>query len=222
MAYVGLGNSDQMVAINTSQLAASGLSTANATTLITVGVSRTVTLTPYVVSPVCVASLNQSCDPLKAPPALTYTMSESTIPTVSYVAVSRQGNSSSTGNSSDLAKAYALTTTSTTYTYFQADGTTALDPTTIKQGPDVNGYAYEWSLPSGCTQTSGSNSVSCPNLYSGTSVVAAASSGTTLINTFITNIPAPTQVTYCNPTTTLPDAQSACPLMTPTMVLGRS
>jgi len=212
MAYVGLGNSDQMVAINTSQLAASGLSTANATTLITVGVHRSTGLlpVPYVVTPPCTTPTT-GCG-TGTPTSYTYYMSETTTPTVMYVAVSRQGNSSSTGNSSDLAKAYALTTTSTTYTYFSDSlGKNAIDPTSIQT----------WTMPAECSAVA-PNGVVCPNLYSGTSVVAAASSGTTLINTFITNIPAPTQVTYCNPTTTLPDAQSACPLMTPTMVLGRS
>jgi len=210
MAYVGLGGTDQMVAINTSQLAAAGLPTTNATTLITVGVHRSASLQPYVVTPPCTTPTT-GCG-TGNPTSYTYYMSEATTPAVTYVAVSRQGNSSSTGNSSDLAKAYALTTTSTTYTYYSDSlGKDPIDPTSIQT----------WALPSECSAVA-PNGVVCPNLYSGTSVVAAASSGTTLINTYITTVPAPAKVTYCNPTTTLPDAKSACPLMTPTMVLGRS
>jgi hypothetical protein len=148
-------------------------------------------------------------------------MSELTTPTVTYVAVSRQ-SSSATGDSADLAKAYAITTTSTTYAYYMADQVTAVDPTTIQVGPDANGYVYEWTLPNTCTHAPGSNAITCPNLYSGTAVVAGASTGTTLVNTYITTIPAPAQVTYCNPETTLPDGPKACPLMTPTVLLGRS
>jgi len=221
-AYVGLGGTGNIVAINT-YLATGGGTGLNATTVIPVGVSRTVTLTPYVVSPVCMGGLNQSCDPTKVPAAKTYYMSESTVPTVTYVAVSRQGSSTSTGDSADLAKAFAITTTSTTYSYFlTADGKSTLDPTTIEQPANPDGYAYQWTLPSTCTHTSGANVISCPNLYSGTAVVSAAADGTTPINTYITTIPAPAQVTYCNPDATLPDGPKACPLMTPIVLLGRS
>jgi YVTN family beta-propeller protein len=210
MAYVGLGNSDQMVALSTVN---SGLPTASATTSITVGVHRSASLQPYVIS------YTDPANPTKTITE-TFAMSETTTPTVNYVAVSRQG-SGSTGDSADLAKAYAITTTSTTYTYFNTNGTT-LDPTTIIMGTDINLHLYNWTLPSWCSQAAGSNVVSCPNLYSGTAVVAGASNGTTPVNTFITTIPAPAQVTYCNPATTLPDAAMACPLMTPTVLLGRS
>jgi hypothetical protein len=154
-------------------------------------------------------------------------MSEVTTPTVTYVAVSRQ-SSTSTGDSADLAKAYAITTTNTIYSYFAADGKTAVDPTTIETGINSNGTpGATWALPGWCTQSAGTdptvlNVVSCPNLYSGTAVVAGASNGTTLVNTYISTVPAPAQVTYCNPETTLPDGPKACPLMTPTVLLGRS
>jgi hypothetical protein len=220
MAYVGLGGTDKMVAIDTSKLATGGALTKNATTTITVGVHRSVALAPYVVAPDCVATVGTTC-PLPAPAPTTYAMSELTSPTVTYVAVSRQ-SSSPTGDSADLAKGYAITTTSTTYTYFKADQTTPVDPTTIEVGPDANGYVYQWALPNSCTHTPGSNAITCPNLYSGTAVVAGASNGTTLVNTYITTVPAPSQVTYCNPETTLPDGPKACPLMTPTVLLGRS
>ena len=67
--------------------------------------------------------------------------------------------------------------------------------------------------------------MSCPNLYAGTSVVTAAASGTTPINSYVTTIPAPSVVTYCspgNPATGEFDGQKNCPAMTPVLVLGRS
>ena len=207
MAYVGLGGTDKMVAIDTSKLATGGAPTLNATTTITVGVHRTATFEPYVLTPPCTTPTT-GC-----PPVTTFSgfLSEVTTPVVTYVAVSRQ-SSTATGDSADLAKAYAITTTLTKYTYFDANQN-PLDPHTIPT----------WTLPSTCSLPTGiTNEIDCPNLYSGTAVVAGASNGTTLVNTYITTVPAPSQVTYCNPETTLPDGPKACPLMTPTVLLGRS
>jgi hypothetical protein len=77
----------------------------------------------------------------------------------------------------------------------------------------------------GCVNLAGKNSMTCPNLYAGTAVVTAAASGTTPINSYVTTIPAPAVVTYCNPgspTTGQFDGQKNCPAMTPVMVLGRN
>jgi hypothetical protein len=124
----------------------------------------------------------------------TYNVTEATVPTVSYVAVSRGGNSA------NLSKVYAITTTTTTYTYSPTAPTSDL-------------------IPSWCTASG--NSITCANLYSGTAIVSAAANGATPINTYITTIPAPSQVTYCDPGTDF-DGPKNCPLMTPVMVLGRS
>jgi len=66
------------------------------------------------------------------------------------------------------------------------------------------------------------SSATYPNLYNGITVVAAAGSGATPINTSVTTIPAPSQVTYCIPATGEYDGQKNCPAMTPVLVLGRS
>ncbi len=92
-AYVGIGNTDQMVGINTSALG-TGVITMNATTSITVGTHRSVLTTINGLSVVL----------------------ETTTPTVSSVAVSREGTTS------DLSKAYATTTTTTTYNYYDSNG----------------------------------------------------------------------------------------------------
>ena len=56
-------------------------------------------------------------------------------------------------------------------------------------------------------------------------MVTAAASGTTPINSYVTTIPAPSEVTYCNPgnpATGIFDGQKNCPAMTPVLVLGRN
>ena len=107
-AYVGVGGTDQIVAINTSALAVPGTITLGvnpcpggatcsivpATSSITVGVHRTVTQT-----------VNNVLETL-----------ETTTPVVTNIAVSREGNSA------DLSKAYATTTTTTVYNYYDATG----------------------------------------------------------------------------------------------------
>jgi hypothetical protein len=160
-AFVGLGNTDQIIAINTAALS-TGAVTHNATTPITVGVHRSIT-----------AAINGKNVVL-----------ETTTPTVNYVAVSRGGSSV------DLSKVYATTTTTTTYNYYDANG----------------------NLTSSATYS---------NLYSGTAVVTAAANGSTPVNTYVTTIPAPAQVTYCSPGEGY-DGQKTCPAQTPVMVLGRS
>jgi YVTN family beta-propeller protein len=204
MAYVGVGNTDQIVAIDTSKLSSGGATTTGATTSITVGTHRSYTNEAYDFKVTSTSGTAVSYSGL---------MSETTTPTVTYVAVSRGGDSA------DLSKAYALTTTNTTYSYYDSTGN-AVDPTTI---PNPFGDSGNWVLQSECTAAStGSNVINCSNLYSGTAVVAAAANGTTTINTYITLIPAPNVVTYCSPGTSLPDAPMYCPLMTPQMLLGRS
>lgn len=176
-AYVGVSGTDKIVAINTNKLATGAL-TLNATTLITVGVHRSIT-----------QAING-----------TNVLLETTTPVVNYVAVSRGGNSS------ELSKAYATTITNTIYNYYDANGNPASSAS---------------ELVSGCA-IAGVNSISCPNLYNGTAVVTAAANGTTPINTSITTILAPSQVTYCTPATGVYDGQKNCPAQTPVMVLGRS
>ena len=92
-AYVGVGNTDQVVAIDSSKLAF-GAVTTNATTPITVGIKRTIQTTQ----------------------AGVLVTLETTTPTVTSVGISRQGSSS------QLSKAYATTVTSTTYNYFDGAG----------------------------------------------------------------------------------------------------
>jgi DNA-binding beta-propeller fold protein YncE len=176
-AYVGVGNTDQIVAIDTGKLAVTGTitlganpcptgkvcSAISATTSIAVGVHRSVTQT-----------VNGVAETL-----------ETTTPAVTNVAVSREGNSA------DLSKAYATTTTTTVYNYYDANGNLT-------------------------------NSATYPNLYNGTAVVTAAANGTTPINTYVTTIPAPSVVTYCQPTDQGYDSQKDCPAMVPEVVLGRS
>ncbi len=101
-AYVGVGGTDKIIAIDTSKLA-NGTITTNATTPVTVGIHRSIT-----------GSINGANVVL-----------ETTTPTVNYVAVSRGGDSS------QLSKAYATTTTSTTYYYYNADGTPAATPSAV-------------------------------------------------------------------------------------------
>ncbi len=68
-------------------------------------------------------------------------------------------------------------------------------------------------------------SATYPNLYNGTAVVTAAANDSTPINNYVTTIPAPAVVTYCNPgnpATGEYDGQKNCPAQIPVMVLGRS
>jgi YVTN family beta-propeller protein len=119
-AYVGVGNTDKIVGINTSALA-TGAVTLNATTNITVGVHRSISQT------------------IKGKNVVV----ETTTPIVNSVAVSRGGNSA------DLSKAYATTTTTTTYHYFDANGT-LLNSTTypnLYNGTAVVTAAGNGSMP---------------------------------------------------------------------------
>ena len=67
--------------------------------------------------------------------------------------------------------------------------------------------------------------MSCPNLYNGTAVVYAAAVGTTPVNTYVTTIPTPAVVTYCDPLVLANgsyDGPKNCPVMTPVGLLGRN
>ncbi len=174
-AYVGVSGTDQIIGIDTSKLS-NGTLTTSAASIITVGVHRSITQT-----------ING-----------TNLVVETTTPAVNYVAVSRGGNSS------DLSKAYATTTTTTIYNYYDASG----NPTSAP------------AAPAGCTNNG--NQTTCPNLYNGTAVVTAAANGSTPINTYVTTIPAPSVVTYCTAPTGEFDGQKNCPAQIPVMVLGRS
>jgi hypothetical protein len=219
-AYVGIGNTDQVVAIDSSllhhgEITPGAESTASfpATTSITVGVHRTVdeTLTNNInaTSPVS--------DTVRV---------EETTPVVTSVGVSR-AFAEGTGNSVTLFKAYATTVTSTKYYCYDEN----VQPTDCANSdPWVNGTPITELPPatpflvSGCTNLNvpvEQNAMSCPDLYNGTSVVSAASGGTYPVNTLITDIGAPAQVLYCNPSSGY-DGQKYCPAMQPLMVIGRN
>jgi len=213
-AYVGVGNTDQIVGIDTSKLAR-GVVTLNATIPITVGVHRTVSQT-----------LTNNIAP--ASPVSANVPVETTTPTVTSMAVSRQGNSA------ELSKAYAATVTATTYFCYDQN---VLPTDCANSNPWVNGTPIT-SLPpavpflvAGCTNQPVEHTMSCVNLYNGTSIVAAADINGGApglnhpINTVITTLPAPSVVTYCNPGNPASgayDGQKNCPAMVPVMVLGRS
>jgi YVTN family beta-propeller protein len=200
MAYVGVKDTvitDKIIAIDTSKLG-NGTITQNATTAITVGVHRDISQTLF----------DHTMNPPVAHPNMHV---ETTTPTVSFVAVSRGGNSA------DLSKAYVTTTTNTTYNCYDAN----VNPTDCGNTNPADGNPY---LAAGCTNL-GNTLMSCPNLYNGTAVVYAAANGTTPINTYVTTVPAPAVVTYCdpgNPATGEYDGQKNCPAMTPVLILGRS
>jgi hypothetical protein len=270
-AYVGVGNTDQVVGINTSQLAEAGTVTLGvnpcpggvtcsgipATTSIMVGVHRGTPDIPLTWS-LMDTVINQTTSTTTTYGPLTWKV-EVTTPTVTSVAVSREGaNTGTTGYSADLSKVYATTSTNTIYYCYNyqaqpvdcsdsngevwtngqaltnADGAIdGIQATTYvtSAAPVPQGPAF---IPGPqCTDiglissgaAAGLYGMSCPNLYAGTSVVTAAASGTTPINSYVTTIPAPSVVTYCspgNPATGEFDGQKNCPVMTPVMVLGRS
>ncbi len=227
-AYVGLGNTDQIVGINTSQLA-TGAITQNATTAITVGVHNGTVQSP-VTATLSYTYKDTTTGTVLGPYTGTVPV-EVTTPTVTSVAVSRGGNSA------DLAKVYATTTTRTTYYCYdyQVKATDCSDPngdpwtagsTIVANGttptPPASPSPF---LAAGCTNLAGQNAMSCPNLFNGTAVTAAAANGTTPVNSYVTTVPAPSVVTYCdpgNPETGEFDGQKNCPGMIPVMVLGRS
>jgi hypothetical protein len=248
-AYVGVGNTDQIVGINTAVLATGavtpGVNAAGgfgATTSITVGVHRSIS-----------ATLSYTYTDTTTGNVATYTTTppvllENTVPTVTNVAVSRGGNSA------DLSKAYATTTTSTTYYCYDYQGnstdcsnddawvsgnTVAAAGTTATPAPSGVSFLVGTCTDLGLFAVNSSTSLyamSCPNLYNGTAVVTAASglsdplSNTYIpINTNVTTIVAPWEGTFvgpvvntCTPMTDGYDQQKYCPAMVPVMVLGRS
>jgi YVTN family beta-propeller protein len=277
-AYVGVGNTDQIVAINTSLLGEPGTLTPGvnspgaftATTPITVGVHRGTIATPltatltdtetYTFTYNYTNPATGTVTPMTTVQVLgPFTSAgpvpvEVTTPTVTSVAVSREGSFTGTiGNSAILSKVYATTSTNTIYYCYdyQAAPTSCTDPngevwtsgnpaatfvSVTESGntlpapappppPVPQGPAF---IPaaSGCTPLAdNAMAISCPNLYAGTSVVAAAASGTTTINSYVKTLAAPSVVTYCipgNPVTGEFDGQKNCPAMTPAMVLGRN
>ncbi|MDR3762710.1 MAG: hypothetical protein P4M01_01305 [Acidobacteriota bacterium] len=136
----------------------------------------------------------------------TYTVAETTTPIVNFVAVSRQGTGSN--NSAVLSKAYASTVSTTVYSYYDANGNA------VTSRPEAD------STPTWCTDSG--NTTTCANLYNGTAVVTGAANGSTPINTYVTTISSPAQVTYCTAPSTDTDGQKECPLTTPTFILGRN
>jgi len=289
-AYVGVGNTDQIVGINTSLLGSPGTPTPGvnstsaftATTPITVGVHRgilnpqtgiltpltailtdteTYTFTYNYTDPTTGAVTPMTTVQVLGPysSGTTPVPVELTTPTVTSIAVSREGSSTgATGGSADLSKVYATTSTNTIYYCYdyQANPTDCVPP----PGQVSNGEVWTSGNPattfvsvtesgttlpapappappapqgpafipagSGCTPLiDNPTAISCPNLYAGTAVVTAAASGSTPINSYVTTIPAPAQVTYCNPgnpATGVFDGQKNCPAMNPVLVLGRN
>jgi len=227
-AFVGVKGTDKIIAINTGVLSR-GAITPNATTPITVGIHLPDVETTLK-DTVTVASTNTV-----TPYSATVLVGGSTTPVVTDVAVSRGGNSA------DLSKVYATTTTTTTYycydeyvkptdcsnqTYVWGSGSTInITLATPNSAPPPTPF-----LGPTCTSlgknAAGLYSMSCTDLYNGTSVVTVAANGTTTpINTYITTIPAPSVTTYCdsgNPATGEFDGQKNCPAMTPVTILGRS
>ena len=218
-AYVGIGNTDKIVAIDTLS---------GAMTPITVGGERghrTIQET-----------LTNNITPGSS--ILANVLVEVTTPTVTSVAVSRQGNSS------QLSKAYATIQTTTRYFCYDEN----VNPTDCaNSNPWANGTPITALPPAtpflvaGCTNlgvvvdpldaSKNLNAMSCPNLYNGTTIVAAAdiSSGARgsnhAINTVITTLPAPLAVANCdagNPETGAYDLQKNCPDMLPVLALGRN
>jgi hypothetical protein len=110
-AYVGVGGTDKVMAIQTSALSHDGTASTNATTTITVGVHHGSPQSP--VAQNLSYTYNQLDDTGKVISTLAFSGSnlnvEVTTPVVTAVAVSRQGTSA--GQS----KAYALTTTNTIF-----------------------------------------------------------------------------------------------------------
>jgi Ni,Fe-hydrogenase III small subunit len=256
-AFVGVKGTDKIIAIDTSRLAL-GKVTLNATTPVTVGIhlpnvqttltnKQTYTFTYIYKDPSGLET------PTVTTQEATYTgtvlVGGETTPTVTNVAVSRGGNSA------DLSKVYATTTTSTIYYCYDYKVTptpcsdigepwtggnsivTAVSTTIVGTSPTppptppppAPVFPQPAFLGPTCTSlginSDGLYSMSCSNLYNGTSVVAAAGNGTTLINTYVTTIPAPSVTTYCdsgNPATGEFDGQKNCPAMTPVAILGRS
>jgi hypothetical protein len=193
-AYVGLGNTDQIVAIDTSKLAVAGTSTLGAnpcpagvtcspipaTTPITVGVHRNVTQT---------IGTN------------TVTL-EITTPVVSQIAVSRGGTSA------DLSKAYANTTTTTTYYYYDANGNPASAPAAPStcQVTGANSITCPNLYNGTAVVTAASNGTTPINTYV-----------TTILSPSVV-----TYCVTGNPATGEYDGQKNCPAMIPNVVLGRS
>ncbi|MGA3126419.1 MAG: hypothetical protein ABSD13_06860 [Candidatus Korobacteraceae bacterium] len=248
-AYVGVGNTDQIVGINTAVLATGavtpGVNAASgfgATTSITVGVHRSISATlSYTYTDTTTGNVATYTPP---PPVLL----ENTVPTVTNVAVSRGGNSA------DLSKAYATTTTSTTYYCYDYQGnstdcsnddawvsgnTVSTTGSTATPAPSGVSFLVGTCTDLGLVAVNSSTSLyamSCPNLYNGTAVVTAASglsdplsSSYVPINTNVTTIVAPWEGTFtgpvvstCTPMTDGYDQQKYCPAMVPVVVLGRS
>jgi YVTN family beta-propeller protein len=196
-AYVGIGSTSEIVAIDTSKLS-TGSVTSNATTAISVGVPR--------------RGLQASLTDTKGV-AHTVTV-EDTTSIVTDIAVSRGGSTA------DLSKVYATTTSNTTYYCYDSD-VNATDCDGSKAADVWDGTTSFLDVAGLCTNLAGQNAMSCPNLYNGTAVVTAAANGSTPINTYVTTIPTPAQVTYCDAGTSY-DGRKNCPVTTPTMVLGRS
>ena len=144
---MGLGNTDQIVGINTSALT-TGAITTNATTAITLDV---------LAGGISHRSVTQTLTDTAGNPH-TVTV-ETTTPTVTNVAVSRGGNSA------DLSKVYAATTTSTTY-YCYDSSVIATDCANPDPWDGTSAF-----LASGCTDLPAQSAMSCPGLYNGTAVV---------------------------------------------------
>jgi hypothetical protein len=172
-AYVGIGGTDQVVAIESSLLQSGGGASTGATTNITVGVHHGSSSSPatqslsYTYKQV---DANNNVIATLGPYAGTVPV-EITTPTVVAVAVSRQGSSSS------QSKAYAITTTNTTYYCYVPDfsGTSGgllslgCDDTTygdvFSSGTTVVDSGTSATPPGACNGTSSGNSNTSSRCY---------------------------------------------------------
>ena len=224
-AYVGVGNTDQIVGINTSLLyngvVTPGVNAAPG------GFTATTTIpVEIVVAGVNHASVTQT---LTGTSGAKTVLVEATTPTVNSIAVSRQGSlTGSTGYSPDLSKVYATTTTNTIYYCYDHANVNPTDCSNADQWDIPNTSSF---LVAGCTDLPGQNAMSCPNLYNGTAVVTAADGAEgvpcTDINCYVLTIAAPAENGSaedgsCIPETSGYDAQKYCPAMAPVQVLGRN
>ena len=234
-AYVGLATTDRVISIDISKLNHYGGETPGVNTVqppltqpqlviatqpITMGIHRTITTT------------------LTNGTSTANVLTEQTTPVVTQIAVSRGGDSS------DLAKVYANTITSTTY-YCYGGNFVPVDCSSNNPwalGTTIDASTPAASMPflvAGCTNLPAQFAMKCPSLYNGAAVATAAEQANLVItnppptqtipglaaNTYITTVLSPTVLTYCDPTTLgngSYDGQKNCPNMIPVAILGRN
>ena len=181
-AYVGIGGTDQVVAIESSLLQSGGGASTGATTNISVGVHHGTSSSPATQSlSYTYKQVDENNNVIATLGPYTGTVPvEITTPTVVGVAVSRQGSSS------NQSKAYAITTSNTTYYCYVPDfsGTSG---GLLSLGCDDTTYGNVFS--SGTTVVDSGTSATPPGACNGTSS-GNSNTGSRCYNNFL---PAP----YC-------------------------